>query len=524
MNINQHLILKRPVFFYLYEDSFSHLSICLAEGFKELGVPFYSNINYWKLSEHPDEYLFEHNPEITPDDCSIVVLDTKWLHSKGDFPENFFHPGRQYITVYLDEMDGLTIWNPPLEQFDLRFRTHYNQRSKHPENCVSWVFGLSNRIIEQTQDYPQFQERQSSIIFNFRVEQDQIITTRSWFKFEAGFSFLNSGLLVFENPVRRISKQQILPLFQGVLNIDDRIDQFDQPPSDSYHALQWEQTGKRHHPQYYKRLKESVACAGFAGCVIPYNNSGEFLVEWWDSWRFWESLAAGCVTFHVDFDKYGIDLPVIPENWRHYIGLDLEHPQDTIDRIISEPNILEQISTEGRQWAINHYSPVPTALRFLETISAYQNTKNGFFETSQQSLEQTINLPLRKINLVIFPDWSQPELSLRLELKPILQTLANHPDALDITLLLDHRNKTDEEANLILSSVVMDLLMEGEVSLGSEHLEITLIGQGNSNQWPVLLPRLLGRIQLENEDQTAIAESKADQLPCYSLDCLNWQF
>ncbi|WP_254174133.1 hypothetical protein [Planktothrix pseudagardhii] len=162
MNINQHLILKRPVFFYLYEDSFSHLSICLAEGFKELGIPFYSNINYWKLSEHPDEYLFEHNPEITADDCSIVVLDTKWLNSKGDFPENFFQPGRQYITVYLDEMDGLTIWNPPLEQFDLRFRTHYNQRSKHPENCVSWVFGLSNRIIEQTQDYPQFQERQSS--------------------------------------------------------------------------------------------------------------------------------------------------------------------------------------------------------------------------------------------------------------------------------------------------------------------------------------------------------------------------
>ena len=518
MNADQKLTLNKPVFFYVCEQSFSHLSICLAEGFKELGIPFYSNINYWKLSEHPDKYLFEHNPDITPDDCSIVVLDTKWLHSKGDFPENFFHPGRQYITVYLDEMDGLTIWNPPLEQFDLRLRTHYNQRSKHPENCVSWVFGLSNRIIEQTQDYPQFQERQSSIIFNFRVEQDQIITTRSWFKFEAGFSFLNSGLLVFENPVRRISKQQILPLFQGIFNIDDRIDQFDQPPSDSYHALQWEQTGKRHHPQYYKRLKESVACAGFAGCVIPWSNSGESLVEWWDSWRFWESLAAGCVTFHVDFDKYAIDLPVMPENWRHYIGIDLDNPQATVDRIINEPQILEKISTEGRQWAIEHYSPVPTALRFLEIVIAYQKNQKDRLEICNLSItEPQINLPLRDRNLIIFPDWSQSEISLITELKQIIKSLITHPHKEQITLLIDNSNTSDETANLILSSIAINLLMEEELEI-DEGPEIALIGQLSPIQWQALVSHLTGRIKLEHENQEAIASVGAEIIPVYDLD------
>jgi hypothetical protein len=100
----------------------------------------------------------------------------------------------------------------------------------------------------------------------------------------------------------------------------------------------------------------------------------------WDSWRFWESLAAGCVTFHLDFEKYGIDLPVMPENWRHYIGIDLDNVQATIDRITANPEILEYIAQEGRSWAIKNYSPVPTALRFLEIVSQKQtNIPNSSF-------------------------------------------------------------------------------------------------------------------------------------------------
>lgn len=88
----------------------------------------------------------------------------------------------------------------------------------------------------------------------------------------------------------------------------------------------------------------------------------------WDSWRFWESLAAGCATFHLDFEKYGLTLPVMPENWRHYIGVDLDNISDTVDRIADEPGIIERVATEGRQWALKHYRPVATAIRFLETV------------------------------------------------------------------------------------------------------------------------------------------------------------
>lgn len=89
----------------------------------------------------------------------------------------------------------------------------------------------------------------------------------------------------------------------------------------------------------------------------------------WDSWRFWESLAAGCVAFHVDFDKYGFELPVMPRNWEHYIGIDLDNVQDSIDRIAAEPWILETIASQGRNWALTHYSPLAVALRFMEKVS-----------------------------------------------------------------------------------------------------------------------------------------------------------
>jgi hypothetical protein len=71
----------------------------------------------------------------------------------------------------------------------------------------------------------------------------------------------------------------------------------------------------------------------------------------------------------VDFKKYGIALPIMPENWQHYIGVDLDNVQATIDRILENSEILEYIAQEGRSWAIKNYSPVPTALRFLEIVS-----------------------------------------------------------------------------------------------------------------------------------------------------------
>lgn len=505
--------LDSPIFFYCSDNRLAHLKICIAEGLKELGIPFYSNINYWRISDQSEETLFCHHPDIHPDDCSVVVLDKNWFVDDlpRTIPEPFLNPKRKFISIYLDDSDGRGLSsNPGYDYFDLVLGTHCTHFNLKPHHNLSpWCFGLSNRILKATNHNPSFIERAKKTIVNFRVNQNKVVISNGIFKFDGGWLTIEKGFFTFDYPLRQIAIDHFFPLLKTALPLDISIDNFDEIPQDSYDYLQWLQTDKRHYPSYYQRLTSTVACACFGGCIAINPYTHEPRAEWWDSWRFWESLAAGCVTFHVDFDKYGVILPVKPENWRHYIGIDLDNPQATIDRIVSEPEILERISVEGRQWAIEHYSPVPTALRFLELITGAQSQ-------TKDDLTEEIILPLRNINLIVFPDWNQPEEMLYLELGRIIQAITTHPKSSQITLLIDNSNIADEEANLILSNIVMNLLMEEDLEI-TEGLEISLVGQLSSRQWQGLRPYLTARIILDHEDQNAIANFKAETIPIYDL-------
>jgi hypothetical protein len=506
------LTLDRPIFFYCCEGVYSPPSICLAEGLKELGIPFYSNINHWKIDPDTEEYLFCYDPSVAHQDCSIVILDFRWMINAISFPENFFHSERKYVTVCLDDMDGFTIWNPQLENFDFRFRTHCNSKSIYPSNCLMWVFGLSNRILRETREINNFQNRKKKLLVNFRNDHMQLIYTKSLLKVRQGYLWVDKGMMTVDNPLRQIVREQFLPLIQHILPQDDTAEDFDKSPSDSYHYLQWQQTGQRHYPSYYQRLKESVACACFGGAVTSSYFTGEPIVEWWDSWRFWESLAAGCVTFHVDFDKYGVKLPVMPENWRHYVGIDLDNMQDTVDRIADDPGILEIISAEGRQWAIENYSPVPTALRFLEMLGCYTPQKQEGKENEGEGAIFSAAIKLREVNLIIFPDWTKPEESLGLELERVVRTIATHPDKSKMALLIYYNNISDEDANLVLSGVTVNLLMQEDLDV-SEGPEISLIGELSKIQWSALMPCLTFIIVLERgENQEIMATPELAKL------------
>jgi hypothetical protein len=512
------------VFFYCLPSGYQSLSICIAEGLKQLEIPFYSNVNYWQVSVEREDYLFRHNPSMTPNDCTVVVVEKAWVLHHRCFPQNLFHPARNYVTVYLDDMDGSISpsFYPAARNFDFIFRTHLNNQSEYPANFVPWVFGLSNRILKETNDLPNFQHRTRHLLANFRVLQDKV----ELFSFGAnplplppGMVRINSELLKVEYPIRSIFGNQFRSLIESILPVDDTIDYFDQPPTDSYHYCQWKQTAKRHYPTYYQRLKAAVACAAFGGYIVPGTDSTPPYLEWWDSWRFWESLAAGCVTFHVDLEKYGAVLPVMPENWRHYIGIDLDNLEDAVQRIATDPEILECISISGRHWAIENYGSIPTAVRFLETISGSPSGGDRSLLRKGYPLTPSLLVHLSEINLIIFPDWSQEEESLCQELERVLRAIATHPDKSHMTLLVDTSNISDEEAELAISGVVMNLLMEEDLDV-AEGSEISLIGNLNQMQWKALLPRLQARIVLEKENQQAIAAVKAAILPVCELENL----
>lgn len=100
-----------------------------------------------------------------------------------------------------------------------------------------------------------------------------------------------------------------------------------------------------------------------------------------------------------------------------------------------------------------------------------------------------LSLNLKEINLIIFPDWSQTEESISLDLEQVIRRIATHPDNEKITLLINTNNISVEDAELFLSGVAMNLLMEEELDI-SEGLEISLVGNLANIQWEALLPRI----------------------------------
>lgn len=122
------------LYFFCYprfpeHTAFQHHLKFLAEDFRDLGINFYSNLKSWKLAFNKDDYLFCHDPNITADNCSIVILDSNWFRYSGSFPEFLFHPQRLYKTVFIELKNSLntSLFKPKFKKFDLIFRTHFNK-------------------------------------------------------------------------------------------------------------------------------------------------------------------------------------------------------------------------------------------------------------------------------------------------------------------------------------------------------------------------------------------------------------
>lgn len=153
----------------------------------------------------------------------------------------------------------------------------------------------------------------------------------------------------------------------------------------------------------------------------------------------------------------------------------------------------------------------------LEQAKKFSWTKMA--EIVSSALIETMLLPLnlREMNFIIFPDWMQAEEELGLELQQVIQEIATHPESDRITLLIDTTGIPEEDANLLLSGVVMNLLMEEDIDV-SEGAEISLLGELAPTQWDALRSRLQARIVLEQENEQAIAQAGLDSLPTYNLN------
>jgi hypothetical protein len=337
------------------ESGYQHCMIALAEGLRELGVAYYSNISYWKESKGN---LFEETDDAKPEDCDVVVTSDEY---PGTIPGELFESGRK--TVFVDSSDG---WRTRTEtdayrKFDLVLRTHLSSRYRYPKNVHPWAFGLTRRILEACSKPQPFHQREARMLVNFRVF----------------------------HPVRRAASELVLPRVASRFTLDAVRD--DVPAEGSPDRSLWAATGRRHYASFFLRLQRTMVCAAFGGYFAPgifrgteslperilYNLGGRArlrtrTIMQFDSWRFWEAMAAGCLTVQADYTRYGCLLPEGPKSLIHYAGIDFDR-QDGVQFLLdSDLNALATVADRGRQWAIEHYSPAAAARRLLRMLG-YQN-------------------------------------------------------------------------------------------------------------------------------------------------------
>jgi hypothetical protein len=377
---------SRPPRIYFHNceepDNLQDDIVCLAEGLTALGIEYFARADYWLRSTEPGDYLLRQSEGVHPSDCDIVVFPYTWANwvrvdappVRRPLPKELLRPGRSWLSIYMDTNDGYrtVAFEEEFRAFDAILRTKLNRRCFQPSNFRPWQLGLSNRMIRATESALPFAQRRQAILWNFGASHP------------------------FPHGAREAARRIFQPEIAQLLPLDATKDDLSQEPPDADDRLMWFQTNRRHSRAYYERLKSTVACAAFCGDLappFPFNPSGllaggnrakirrafygalakfsrrpERIIQW-DSWRFWESLAAGCVPINIDLELYGVALPVMPENWRHYVGVDLRRPRETVERLRDEPELLGRISRDGRKWVLMHYAPKAVAERFLDMFA-----------------------------------------------------------------------------------------------------------------------------------------------------------
>jgi glycosyltransferase involved in cell wall biosynthesis len=205
---------------------------------------------------------------------------------------------------------------------------------------------------------------------------------------------------------------------------------------------------------------------------------------------------------------------------------------NTVERVINDyeenPELISKKAEIAATFIKNNYAPAIETRDIIECwnkIIKIPFTGSSRLPSSCQQNEKiniTSSLKGGEINLILFPDWCQPEEALYLELEQVFREILTHSDKNSLALFIDTDNIPNDsefDANLVLSGVVMKLLMQEDLEIPEEP-KISLVGKLSKIEWQALLPHLHFRIRLNNENQHAIAEVGAENIPVLELDNL----
>ena len=352
-----------PVYPY-GNDHYFHEIIVLAEGFKEIGIKLYGNVNYWQ-DYQSKKYLINKSED---NDYDMAIYDYRYVKS---FEHLLFRKGYpnfnlDSINILVDRNDWISpIWNKNshYKVFNLILGCHSVKGFKYPPNHIPWIMGLSTRMIHSI-DKAKSEIIHNDIGYNFRV----------WHNLRK----------LFLDEIK--SNKSKFPLKK---KLTKGIDEEKFPEEFFYYV----KTNRRHNLEYYKIINSTLLFLGIGGYVEtlpklyqPYNlidkirrkpnylinkftrHQKQFVFQW-DSFRMWELFYANTCPIFLNFKKFNFLLPHLPIENEHYLAIDHYSCKSIVKKLSTMSNTeIKQIGTNGKEWVMNNYSPKMISKYLLSLI------------------------------------------------------------------------------------------------------------------------------------------------------------
>jgi hypothetical protein len=323
------------LYFFSPENLLTHNSGCIIEGLVDLGVKVRANTGNI-TSRDVSKPVFDA-ALVAPPSAGYAAFVLDISHTNAYVPLESLKGGR---LAYLTNSDISLFCDVPAP-FPL-FAVHESTFAKKAGKRFPIAFGPSNGLIAATSSRPEFSKRKRVALRNFRP--------------------------TFSQSVRGLLDIAFVPHLKKHVDIDASL----LAPNDYLNALLNSQICLAYGGDFYTSQAENTWLQTKQPDVFKVHSFKSFdahsIVMRWDSWRFWESLMAGCLTVHLNFEKYGFDLPELPKPWVHYAPLDLDDLKSSVTAILDHEKKWGEIAEAGRVWAVEHYAPKPTALRILRQL------------------------------------------------------------------------------------------------------------------------------------------------------------
>lgn len=132
---------------------------------------------------------------------------------------------------------------------------------------------------------------------------------------------------------------------------------------------------------------------------------------------------------------------------------------------------------------------------------------------------------LGAINLILFPDWSQPAADLFEGLRPVVRSLFTAPNPTKMTVLIDASQFNPDPAleetpnftpESLFSEIAIDLIMSGEVEDPENAPRFEFLSLSDYVQWDELRPQLTARVPLSLEYPSILSVLRLEDLPTCS--------